>query len=571
MQDSTVVENVDLSLENILTKILNKISSLKSYAFDANREGIAHHQSARLNEAEECYRQALAIKPDFPEALNNLGIVLRARGRLEESARSYRSALTLRPNYAQAYNNLGNVLREMNRLEEAKASYCAAIRVMPDYADAFCNLGDTLSAQFRTVEAQANYRRALELKPGLSSALVALCDLLENSNNIDELRVLLDEIDDAQYISSPGLALVKAKLLRRENNFYDAIFVLLKVKPESVTEPFLASEIFATLGDLYDRVGSPEKAYECFVLGKKIAATNFSRHGANKETYLKKIISEIESFKAQKNAILNVSYFKPIKLVFLVGFPRSGTTLLDSILRSHPSVDVIEEKPMLSLVLIKISQYEKENPDYLQQIDVGQLAELRQIYLDELEKYRDTTRLEALVIDKMPLNIAHADIIHCVFPEAKFILALRDPRDCVLSCFMQNFMPNDAMANFLSVDDAANLYCTVMKIWACYEIALSLASHRVRYEDIVTDFSTTVQCLLDFLGLTWDDALSQFQSTALNRAQIRTPSYHQVVQPIYQRASGRWIRYKKQIGHVFPVLQPWIKVFGYETSENEIT
>ena len=165
----------------------------------------------------------------------------------------------------------------------------------------------------------------------------------------------------------------------------------------------------------------------------------------------------------------------------------------------------------------------------------------------------------------MPLNIAHAGLIHRLFPEAKFILALRDPRDCVLSCFMQTFLPNDAMANFLTLEDAAKFYDFVMDLWKQYEGMLPLTVHRVRYEDVVSNFDESVRSLLQFLGLPWDDAVSHYQDTAMKREQIRTPSYHQVVQPIYKRASGRWLNYRIQIQPVLGILEPWAKQFGYES------
>ena len=128
---------------------------------------------------------------------------------------------------------------------------------------------------------------------------------------------------------------------------------------------------------------------------------------------------------------------------------------------------------------------------------------------------------------------------------------------------MQTFEPNDAMANFLTMEDAASFYDKVMVVWQHYEQHLALSVHRVRYEEVVTDFEGAVRPLLDYLDLPWNDSVSSFQDTALKRGQIRTPSYHQVVQPIYQRASGRWMNYKVQMEGVLAKLQPWVERFGY--------
>jgi hypothetical protein len=160
--------------------------------------------------------------------------------------------------------------------------------------------------------------------------------------------------------------------------------------------------------------------------------------------------------------------------------------------------------------------------------------------------------------------MAHADIIHRVFPNAKFIFSLRHPCDCVLSCFMQTFKPNEAMANFLSLDQAARLYAAVMELWSTYRQKLDLDVHVLKYEDLVQDLESTCKPLLSFLGLEWDDNLHNYQKTAQDRESINTASYHQVIQPLYKQASGRWINYREQMQPVLPILQPWIEAFGYQ-------
>ena len=161
------------------------------------------------------------------------------------------------------------------------------------------------------------------------------------------------------------------------------------------------------------------------------------------------------------------------------------------------------------------------------------------------------------------MNITHVGSIHRVFPDAKFILALRHPCDCVLSCFMQTFKLNGAMMNFLSLEQSARLYAAVMELWTVYRQKLDLDVHVVKYEELVQDLEGTCRPLIRFLGLEWDDNLHNYQKTALERGSIHTPSYSQVVQPLYKRASGRWTNYREQMEPVLPVLQPWIEAFGY--------
>jgi Flp pilus assembly protein TadD len=526
-------------------------------------EGVRHHWHGRLAEAEACYRRALTLRPAFPEALSNLGVLEHGRGEWAAAERHLRDALALKPEYAQAHNNLGNTLLAQSRREEAESCYRKALVIKPDYPEAHLNLGIVLTDFGRSEEAATIYRQAFALKPDMTEALINLCVLLERTHQIDELRERLAGIGDSQVRSTPPLAAVKAKLLRRDKKMAEALELLKGVDPEVIARSIVAPELLAVQGDLHDRMGEYDQAYECSVRGNALALREFERHGAHKDDYLRQIRSEAGPFTGDRVAAWTRPAYAPVRLAFLVGFPRSGTTLLDSILRSHPDVDVVEEQPMVARLREALDRHQSADPHYLDRLDARQLESLRKTYLDELALHRDPTRPAALVIDKLPLTIANAGVIGRVFPEARFILALRDPRDCVLSCFMQAFGPNAAMANFLTLKDAANLYAEVMQLWQRYAKTLDLQSHQVRYEDILEEFGPTVSALLDFLGLPWNDDVARFQQTATKRQMIRTPSYHQVVQPLYKRASGRWLHYQRYMQEVLPVLQPWVNAYGY--------
>lgn len=533
-------------------------------ASQMHEQGVVYHRQGKLLEAEVCYQQALAVRPHYPEALSNMGILLRRKGDFPGAERSFRAALELRPDYAQAHNNLGNVLRDQSHVMEAEASYRAALRVKPEYAEAHNNLGNILFGQNLPSDAQQSYRDALQFNPDMIDALANLCDLLETTNQIVELRNCLAGISDAQCCTHPSLAMVKAKLLRRDKKFAEAIKIVNGVVSSSSILQSVKSEILAIQGDLHDRLGNYEQAFACFSQGKALATEVYVRHSISKEKYHSLLTAEVNNFSEQRVASWSPPSFSPCRLVFLVGFPRSGTTLLDSILRSHPAIEVVEEKPMLALTIAAFYNKQLSDPGLLDRIDSKQLAELRQVYLNELARHRDMSNNDAIVIDKFPLNIGHAGLIHRLFPEAKFILALRDPRDCVLSCFMQTFLPNDAMANFLTIEDAASFYVFIMKLWGRYESLFALSVHRIKYEDVVSDFDVSVRSLLHFLGLSWNDAVSYYQETAMKREQIRTPSYHQVVQPIYAHASGRWLNYRAQLQPILETLRPWAEHFGYD-------
>ena len=247
---------------------------------------------------------------------------------------------------------------------------------------------------------------------------------------------------------------------------------------------------------------------------------------------------------------------KVLAPAFLVGFPRSGTTLLDTFLMGHPRACVIEEGSMLEKATGVIS----DTP----QLDwpPEAVARARKTYLDELSRHVDPN-FAGLVVDKHPLNMLRLAVIYALFPDAKVIFAQRHPCDVVLSGFMQNFQLNHAMASFLELTDAADFYDAVMTIWELSRNAVPLAIHTVTYECLTADPSRELRPALEFLGLDWSDELLDHQATARNRGSIMTASYDQVVQPLSRAPSGRWRRYREQLEPVLPILLPWAQKLGY--------
>jgi hypothetical protein len=156
-----------------------------------------------------------------------------------------------------------------------------------------------------------------------------------------------------------------------------------------------------------------------------------------------------------------------------------------------------------------------------------------------------------------------AGVIHRLFPDAKFILSLRHPCDCVLSCYMQPFRLNYAMINFLTLQRSAELYHAAMSLWTAYTRVLDLSAYQIRYEDLIEDVPGTCAPLMQFMGLDWREDQANAQQTALTRGRIATPSYNQVTKPIYKDARGRWGNYRAQMDPVLPLLTPWAERYGY--------
>lgn len=196
------------------------------------------------------------------------------------------------------------------------------------------------------------------------------------------------------------------------------------------------------------------------------------------------------------------------------------------------------------------------------QLDVETILQLRSLYREKVEADQQTPIGSRMVIDKLPLNIMHIGLINLVFPDAKIIVALRDPRDSCLSCFMQDFELNSAMIHFLTLDRAVQFYTQVMGAWLHFRDIITLSHITVRYEDTVQNLEFEAKRLFDHLGLDWQSKVLEFYQRAKKRV-ISTPSYVSVTEPVHTRAMGRWKNYQEQFAALQPVLAPFVEVFGY--------
>jgi hypothetical protein len=189
---------------------------------------------------------------------------------------------------------------------------------------------------------------------------------------------------------------------------------------------------------------------------------------------------------------------------------------------------------------------------------------LRQKYFELTARATRQPLSEKILVDKLPLNIVHLGLIHRIFPDAHILMAVRHPCDVVLSCFMQKFHLNDAMANFSTIEETAALYNKVMSLYEKYQQELPLKIHYVKYERLLNDLEGETCHLASFLGIEWNEAMLNYRKTALDKGYINTPSYASVSEGIYHHATGRWKRYAEQMAPAKNLLNPWINSFDYD-------
>lgn len=515
--------------------------------------GWAHQEGGRLERAATAYEAAVALKPDDFESWNNLGNVRAALGDAGAALVAYQQAVLIRPDLVDIYLNASEQLVAIEDNANRLLLMRDGAEIAPDRADILTELGLAEAAVRHYPEAEAAYRQALAKDPHYLSAYLELGMLLENLNRVDEL-VGLVETAEANGVGEAELGFIRAWALRRQGRFAEARPIAEAI-PETI-HPVRRAHLLA---DLADRLGETERAFAAFREMNEVAvAMRPARPGPTYRQTVERSTALLTPEWVASWRPLTVER-SPVDPIFLVGFPRSGTTLLDTLLMNMPDLHVLEEMPFLREVELALGDEAK-----LAGLDDAEANRLRQLYFTSVEEGAPAPGPGRRIVDKHPLRMAGMPIVSRLFPEAPVILVERHPCDVVLSCFMANFQLNDAMRSFTDLEEAARTYDAVFTAWERAEALLPLDVHRIRYERMVADLAGEMRPLLAFLGLPWDEKVLDNQGAAAERGHVRTASYSQVQEPIYKRAAGRWERYRDQLAPVLPILAPWCEKMGYQ-------
>lgn len=531
-------------------------------AFHANL-GPALLKKGRLDDALESCCKAIALDPDYAEAHANLADALHRQGKLDEAVDSYRMAIAIDPDFAEAHNNLGNTLKDQGSLVDALASYHNALSINPDDAEAHYNIAFALQEQGQFEAAMARYCKVLEIYPNFALAHYHLGNLYEKTFQLEKANYHIGKALEV-FPDHPGANVSLAVLLRRGGDTVAAIKRLVSLTSKKLGDAD-ACRVHFELGKLYDLELDSARAFTHFTLANAAQARQAGHKAGLQAQGYRHLIEEVGlALSSEFVASLPLVKVAPTHEtpVFLVGFPRSGTTLLDQILDGHPRLQVMEENPAMDAVRASLDVM-GGYPTGLTVLEEDDIHHLRKLYMSNVNQFQER-QPGTILVDKLPLNIVNIPLILRLFPDARFILALRHPLDVIMSNFMQYFQLNDATSNFLTIEDAATLYRLIMNFWVQCTKVLDLNYFTTRYEDLVADMEAEARGLLEFLDLQWDESVLDYRTHARQRGVINTPSYAQVTEPIYQRAKYRWLRYEKQLGPVMADIQPLAAVFGYD-------
>ena len=462
-----------------------------------NDLGVSLCRLGRYREGEEQFRQAIGIQPKYPDAQFNLGTLLRDTGRLAESEMPLRRAVKLNPTHPESQVSLGLTLLALGRLDDARECFAKALKIAPRQSNAFYGLGQLATLEGQFDEATAHFKRALVFDTQLAAAWAGLARVRKmTSADVDWLR-------GAEKVASSGLPPVQEADLR-----------------------------FA-IGKFHDDVGSFEKAFRSYERAnqlQKAAAQNYDR--ARWTNYVDEMIQAYPRDASPATEGASDSALP----VFVTGMMRSGTSLVEQIIASHPAARGAGELSFWTDAMRK--HYAAVRNGCL---DQGLRNKLAEGYLRTLRRaFADAQR----IVDKATFNSDYLGVIHCVFPNARIIYVQRDPLDTCLSCY---FQPFGGVHSFtLDLADLAHYYREHRRLVDHWRAVLPAGTLlEVRYADLVQDRDKWSRRILDFIGLEWNERCAEFHTVA---RPVLTSSFWQVRQKMYSSSLERWRHYEKFVG-----------------------
>jgi tetratricopeptide (TPR) repeat protein len=443
-----------------------------------------------------------------------------------------------------------------------------AVRIAMHQSEALVTAGRSSIEFGRPQMAEDYFRRALVLKDASAESAARLAELYERLHRTEDAATMVEralKLDNTY----PLARLTQAKLHRQAGLLAEAEQVLRPILTAADRE-FRVKGLYE-LGGIYDRQGRYDEAMTAFLDAKALLIPDAPPLLAQ----LQPIIRHLEEMQNNVSAELLQRWFdfgrelQPAhRLAFLGGHGRSGTTLLEQVLDSHPDIVSADETAIFNYKAYHpLIRSGPQGTSLLAALDATSLESLRQArerYFRSMESFLGNPIGHRLLIDKNPslqnLIIAFVRI----FPEIKLLVAIRDPRDVVLSCFMQPHWPTSTgSVTFLNLEISVRTYARVMRIWRTLQPLMKTPCLEVRYEDMVDNLESVARKTLDFLGVAWDARVLAFDEHARQKL-VRSPTYADVTQKVYQRARGRWRNYQKYLEPHLPKLEPLVKAFGYE-------
>jgi len=523
--------------------------------------------SLQSGQPEQCLRLCNAILADHPETIEAYylrGCAAYHVGDLGASVSDLEFVHSSQPHHLHAAYYFGRSLRAAGRTEEALAPLQAASAEKALEVHARYELAHCLARLRRRAEAIGHYSAILGLEPGNAQVAANLAALLERENRLDEAEEWTGKAL-AMDPDNETAEMTRAVLDRRSGRYRQAAERLRHLIPR-IEHPVNRSIAWNHLGQCLEAGADWDQAFEAFTESNRILRSHHPHSRPDpRSPHSLETLERIHNWLRERPMDSWICSGDPDAggIAFLVGFPRSGTTLLDRMLSAHPDIEVLEEKSLFSG--LHQDWWEPGTLEGLAVASEAQIADARTFYIREMSRHRSQPQ-KSLLIDKLPLNLAYLFLIYRLFPRAPVIFLQRHPADACLSCFFQAFELVASMAYFLDIRDTARYYDAVMQIAVLSLDQVGNPVHHLRYEDLATAPENQLRALLHFLSREWDDSVLKHHQQA-DRAVSNTPSYQQVLHPLHTRSIGKWRHYAARLEPCLPILKPWIERWGYEQDD----
>ena len=526
--------------------------------------GLVHRDQEHWKKAEEAFRKAIDIKLDWVPALNALGAVLLKQNRAVDAGQFLQRAVSKAPDDPVVRCNLGQAMIALNRLDDACEHFKKAIAVDPTSVAARTGLARAYRGQDRIQDAIAMLREAVAIDPSSELAQYMLAESLERQHETEEAQAAITKALESNP-DFPLAIVMQARLERRAGKSGQARARLDSLQDRSL-EPQIQAAVDNELGYVLDAMGEYDEAFKHFYKAQKLDSQQEAFRQVPKEAYPEML--EIARSRVTPESVRTWDDPEPDDVstpIFVTGFSRSGTTLIEQMLNAHPSLRSNDERPVLSNVISKLTDLTgsyREYPDVLEDLSLEDVKTLRGAYRDRIGEAIGALQEGERFVEKQPLNWINFAMARRLFPDAPVIMMIRDPRDVVLSCFMQDFLPNFLTAHLQNIESAADIYAHAMDLWEYYKETLGQRVLEVKYEELVKDPEPILRKAFELIGVEWDDEVLRYAERARERM-ISTPSFEAVTRPLYTSSIGRWKNYEKHLAPILPTLDRFVKLYGY--------
>lgn len=535
-------------------------------AADRSLAGVqAAVQASDYDRAISLARRALDEGEVHPLFLNLRAFWLEQQNRNEDALADLQRARTLAPRDVPVLNALGLSLLQCERAAEAIEAFSAALAEQPDFLPARFSRARSADRIGDLVAARADYEEVIRRQPQHADALAGLSFVLCRLGEWEAACELAERAlaaDPNQAIAT--LALGTAEI--ESGKWLEAERRLTEVLNCDGLPPATHALALSLMADALDGQRRCAEAFNAYRAANdelyKLYAPRFEATRTEAAyAYVCRLIEYFEhsgDWPKPASGFFRAEY--PASHIFVLGFPRSGTTLFEQAIGNHPLAMTTEENEALAdSVRVFMS-----GPDALERLRTAgeqQLAPLREAYFHRVRNAGFAVSGKVL-IDKLPLNTIKLPLIARLFPDAKIVFAIRDPRDVVLSCFRRRFAMNPSMFEFLTLEGTARYYDAVMRLAELCGDRLGITMHTLRHEALIRDFDGEMRSVCKYAGIQWSERMRAFGERAKSRA-VATPSAVQLIRGLNNKGIGHWRNYAEQIGPVLPVLRPWIDKFGY--------